>query len=460
MGNRNYKGSEHLSGYMKMTKSIIALLKVESELVDSKEYENYVCSVCGHNTVSYMGDTEPKACLSCGSDNMKETTKSAVSNKQLKKFSKLDKKAVAIECPHKGCGITTVMHPKVALSHVEKDKGSIYCPACGGGILYDVSALAGMFGDEPTPKKTEAGDLGPGLDNDLGVKKDLGEDEDDPDMVKDPSPEEITGSVNVPVWSCVDVEANPFTILKSGHSKLLAMVGDTCIATKACLEEPDDIEKAIRVWAQDEENKDSNISDAVKASGFDLIEIPVAYDEVITKVSAEVVKSSKEDYDNKIKETEKILSHSLSIASMAVNRNFYQEGNPLMEAIVSNLTEYIGEENAAKLVVAGFDESGDDYLSLLKTKTIAFMEMNEDNRNQFADQLKDMKHPLSAASANGKSKSSRLRSNVVRQLENPVTLVDDKEPLAFVTSGRQKQKRGQSGAAIRNLAAKSGTFAA
>lgn len=264
------------------------------------------------------------------------------------------------------------------------------------------------------------------------------------------------GVMQVPVYRCLEQEFDPANLqfVEVGE-RILAMVGDNCVATKPVESEHDFTKTSSAV--SNAIKGGATLAKAFKLGDLTPTQVSVAYDAAVESELEAKLGATQDSIDAELSKINQTLEQALGIAACGINRGWFTGGNgsPLVSAVASavHAATDLSQDEAASMVAAVFDECGDDYVELVRTKAMELIDTSEEVRNELATNIMAQAHVGGVKPAHGNSTA------VATRLLNPMrTTKGFADNYAGNGNGSKTTAASNGAERIRELASQSALF--
>lgn len=275
--------------------------------------------------------------------------------------------------------------------------------------------------------------------DDVRAGADTGEQEEQEEKAK---PEETSYAIDV---ASVD-DGIEFAASKSG---LYVMAGGTCIASLKTDRDTAELEQVVT----DELAKDDAVlSDVLVRAGFELAEVAVFADKAIVKQKERLEAEAHSAVQKETSALDKVVEHSLGIAAAGINRGLFDVDNPLADSLSKELVEHgLSEEYASALLSRVFDESGDEYVRVVREKTMELAARSDESRNDLAAMIKKgLRHRVPEIASNDSDKPSPDKDTVLALAGNPGAARGAMPRLTATLNPRRKREQAEADLEVDN----------
>lgn len=171
----------------------------------------------------------------------------------------------------------------------------------------------------------------------------------------------------------------------------------------------------------------NGIEQACDEFKIEAIKVEVPVDEAVTAHLIEERKELEASFEEKKQELMEVLKQSISIASVAINKEIYKnETNPLKDELVSKLTQN-GVIDSAKLVNACFEKAMGNYIESVLAKAYELVEKNTEVRNEVAKMVESANYRQPNEVSVEEKVVARLQNSMTPNIETASTKVTTQE---------------------------------
>ena len=423
-----------------MKNNIIPMIMSKSPELELKEMATYLCEECGISTAVQESINEP-FCSNCGNGELESVDNEIESEIDYESEDDL----VSAQC--NGCKQYSIF-TKESYSKLESKDGyvTLHCPLCAsknnwsneeddtniydihskeGRILckkHDTDDLASIICDscenesvmtiEAAAEITTSDGMGtlqcPSCSEDIVFQSDElssgdEDDENDEDDIDDEDNDEDEDSDDLALDDDnKDDDANIKNVdLIQSTNTLYAISDDTIIAKLDVTDKSSDdvyaLTKALSLSFKDKDAVDVLVDNDFTLSDGDNNFVDVAS-----------IKSKMKQDTNKYFD---VVFQSMGIAFCGVNRNFFQEENPLYNSLVDKLSDIVDEGEAKSIVSKAFADSSDEYVDMIRNTTKEISEKSDDVRNELSKTIMGIAIPV---------KDYDVKTKIESQLSDPL----------------------------------------